>query len=171
MKRSNDRKLESASSREREGTTLKDIGRMVDALYREPAESVEPARRRFLVMQLLLFFGMRRFADIAKLKVKDLTFLKDGSVRVFMRKTKNDQMGQGSCFFLTGKKYGRVSLPGILRWYIKSFEMKGEDAMFPRLRNGGKGRGVVPVRDTPVSYGTARCQLLKEVRVIYLLYP
>ena len=85
-----------------------------------------------------------------------------------MRKTKTDQMGQGFSFIWTGKKYGRVLLPGILRWYVKSFEMKGEDVIFPRLRNSGKGKGVVPVRDTSVSHGTARCQLLKEVRVLGL---
>ena len=85
-----------------------------------------------------------------------------------MRKTKTDQMGQGFSFIWTGKKYGRVLLPGILRWYMKCFEMKGEDVISPRLRNSGKGKGVVPVRDTSVSHGTARCQLLKEVRVLGL---
>ena len=85
LKRSNEeRKQQKAVGGEREGTTLRDIRRMVEALYKEPAEIVEPARRRFLVMQLFLFLGMRRFSDIAKLKVKDLAFLKDGSVKVFM---------------------------------------------------------------------------------------
>ena len=83
-----------------------------------------------------------------------------------MRKTKTDQMGQGFCFIWTGKKYGMLLLPGILRWYMKCFEMKGEDVISPRLRNSGKGKGVVPVRDTSVSHGTARCQLLMELEVL-----
>ena len=119
LKRSNERKQQKAVGGEREGTTLRDVRKMVEALYREPAESVEPARRRFLVMQLFLFLGMKRFSDIAKLRVKDLIFLKDGSVRVFMRKTKTDQLGQGSCFFLTGRKYGKVSVHAILIWYLE----------------------------------------------------
>ena len=167
MKRSNERKQQKAVSREREGTTLRDVRKMVEALYREPAESVEPARRRFLVMQLFLFLGMKRFSDIAKLRVKDLIFLKDGSVRVFMRKTKTDQLGQGSCFFLTGRKYGKVSVPGILRWYLKSLGLEGEDVLFPRFRNKGN-KGVVAIKDTPVSYGTARGQLVKEVKLLGL---
>ena len=168
LKRSNEeRKQQKAVGGEREGTTLRDIRRMVEALYKEPAEIVEPARRRFLVMQLFLFLGMRRFSDIAKLKVKDLAFLKDGSVKVFMRKTKTDQVGQGSCFFLTGRKYGKVSVPGILRWYLKSLGLVNEDALFPRFRNKGN-KEVVAIKDKSVSYGTARCQLVKEVKLLEL---
>ena len=153
LKRSNERKQQKAVSREREGTTLRDIRKMVEALYREPAESVELSRRWFLVMQLFLFLGMRRFSDIAKLKAKDLDFLKDGSVRVFIRKTKTDQLGQGSCFFLTGRKYGKVSVPGILRWYLKSLELVSEDVLFPRFRNKGN-KEVLAIKDIRVSYGT-----------------
>ena len=60
VKRSNERKQESALPREREGTSLEDVRRMVRALFREPAESVEPARRRFLVMQLLFSVSSER---------------------------------------------------------------------------------------------------------------
>ena len=49
----------------------------------------------------------------------------------------------------------------------EEIEMKGEDVLFPRFRNSGK-KGVVPIRDTPVSYGTARSQLLKEVGLLGL---
>ena len=45
--------------------------------------------------------------------------------------------GSWFVFFLDRQKYASVSLPSILRWYMRSFEKKGEDVMFPRLRLDG----------------------------------
>ena len=142
--------------------SLEDIMVMVRDIYKVPASRVEPARRRFLVMQLLLFFGIKRFSDISLLRMKDISFRKDGSVEVFVRKSKTDQMARGASFFLSGRKKGGVCLPEILKWYMKGFEMKGEDVMFPRFRNSKEG--VVPIKSVSVSYGTALGQLKKEVK-------
>jgi hypothetical protein len=113
-------------------------------------------------MQLLLFFGVKRFSDIAGLKVKDISFREDGSVEVFMRKSKTDQMARGASFFLSGRRKGGVCLPEILKWYIKGFDLKSEDVVFPRFRNGGEG--VVPVKGISVSYKAAAEQLKAEVK-------
>ena len=134
-----------------------DIMRMVKDIYVVPASRVEPARRRFLIMQLLLFFGMKRFSDIIGLRKKDVAFMKDGSVEIWMRKSKTDLMARGAKFFLSGKKSGGVCLPEMLKWYLTGFEMKEEDVLLPRLRHSRDG--VVAIRGLAVSYGTAAEQL------------
>ena len=162
VKRVNQKKEAAGPRRLREGLTLEQVMVMVRDVYKVPASRAEPARRRFLVMQLLLFFGVKRFSDIAGLKVKDISFRKDGSVEVFMRKSKTDQMARGASFFLSGRRKGGVCLPEILKWYIKGFDLKSEDVVFPRFRNGGEG--VVPIKGISVSYKAAAEQLKAEVK-------
>ena len=109
----------------------------------------------------MLFFGMRQFSHISGIRKKDISFLKDSSVQVFMRKSKTDQLGQGASFFLSGKKYGNMCLPEVLKWYMESFKLEEDDLMFPRLRGGKEGS--VPIRHIAVSYSTALRQLRDEV--------
>ena len=161
VKKCNERKQNRVVLREREGATVGDMRKTMDALYLHPASRVDPARRRCLVMQLLLFFGMRRFSDISGIRKKDISFLKDSSVQVFMRKSKTDQLGQGASFFLSGRKYGNMCLPEVLKWYMESFKLDEDNLMFPRLRGGKEGS--VPIRHIAVSYSTALRQLREEV--------
>ena len=112
-------------------------------------------------MQLFLFFGIKRFSDIAKLKVKDMSFVKDGSLEVLVRRSKTDQVGRGAKFYLSGKKVGGVCLPEILKWYLKGLGLEGEDMMFPRMRHS-KGK-VVPIKGLSMSYGFTAGQLKAEV--------
>ena len=45
---------------------------------------------------IVAFFGMRRFSNISGIRKKDISFLKDSGVQVFMRKSKTSQLGQGA---------------------------------------------------------------------------
>ena len=113
-------------------------------------------------MQVLLFFGMKRYSDVAKLMVKDVSFLKDGSMEVLVRRSKTDQLGRGAKFYLSGEKVGGVCIPDIVRWYLKGLGLKGEDFLFPKMRHS-KGK-VVAIKGLPVSYGSAAGQLKAEVK-------
>ena len=62
-------------------------------------------------MQVFLFFGMKRYSDVAKLMVKDVCFLKDGSMEVLVRRSKTDQQGRGAKFYLSGEKVGGSAYP------------------------------------------------------------
>ena len=53
---------------------------MIEDIYVLPTSKVELCRRRFLIMQVFLFFGVKRFSDIVMLKVGDVSFKADGSV-------------------------------------------------------------------------------------------
>ena len=53
--------------RERTVMTLDHVRLMIKKLYKRPAEKVAPADRRFLLQQLLLFFGMRRYNDLKEI--------------------------------------------------------------------------------------------------------
>ena len=53
---------------------------MIRKLYKKPACKVSLSDRRFLVQQLFLYFGMRRFDDIKEVMVKDVKLLKEGDL-------------------------------------------------------------------------------------------
>ena len=82
----------------RRGTTLKDIEILIKNLYKKPAGKVQPQRRRFLLMQLCTFFGMKRFSDISNLRVSDIEYREDRSLKIRIRKSKTDQLLRGSSF-------------------------------------------------------------------------
>ena len=52
---------------ERTVMTLDHVRLMIRKFYKKPAEKVASADRRFLLQQLLLFFSMRRYADLKEL--------------------------------------------------------------------------------------------------------
>ena len=59
--------------------TIKDVSKMIRMIYLEGKE-VAKERRRFLALMLVTFFGVKRFSDVNKVKVKDVDFKEDGSV-------------------------------------------------------------------------------------------
>ena len=83
VKKCNEKKVV-RSGQGRVGCTLGDVRKMIGA------SEADPCRRRFLVMQLFLFFCVKRFIDIVGLKVKDVSFKADGLLEVFVRKSKTD---------------------------------------------------------------------------------
>ena len=85
--------------------------------------------------------------------MKVVVFKVDGSLEVLVRKSKTDQVGRGARFYLSGDKVGGVCLPEIVGWYVRGLDLKGEDMLFPRMRQN-KGE-VVPIKGLGVSYGAA----------------
>ena len=135
------------------------IKKMIAELYKLPASRVSADGRRCLILQIFLFFGMRRFADVNHLKVKDVRFLVGGDVEVSVGKTKTDQLGHGFIFTMSGKKKAGISIPEMIRWYLDSLSLQDDDYLFPRLR--GSKEGVVAVGDKAVAYSTALADLKK----------
>ena len=143
--------------RERSVMTLNHIKLMLLKLYKRDASLVKPADRRFLVLTLLMFFGIKRFNDVQNLKVSDITVLKDGHLEFFVKESKTDQLGLGFVFHVTGESFSGVSIPKILSWYIKSVGLKKDDYLFPRFRCQG-GR-VVAQGGLSISYSSSAAQL------------
>ena len=59
---------------ERIGMTKKKLEKIMKACYKEDFEEVTPERRRFLLMKVFCFLGVKRFNDIQKLKRKNVVF-------------------------------------------------------------------------------------------------
>ena len=60
---------------ERIGMTKKTLKKIMKAFYKEDFEEVEPERRRFLLMKVFCFLGVKHFNDIQKLKRKNVFYL------------------------------------------------------------------------------------------------
>lgn len=146
----------------REPMKASDMKCIITELYRRPASDVPAEERRCLILQVFLFFGMRRFSDVCTLRVKDVTFLDSGDVEVSVGKTKTDQLGQGFSFVMSGKEKAGVSIPGMIRWYLESLKLVAKDFLFPRLQ--GSKEGVRPVGGKAVAYSTALADLKAVTR-------
>jgi hypothetical protein len=118
--------------------------------------------RRCLILQVFLFFGMRRFSVVSQVKVKDVRFLASGDVEVSVGKTKTDQLGQGFVFSMSGKEKAGISIPEMIRWYLVSLDLQESDFLFSRLR--GSKMGAVSVGDKAVAYSTALADLKKVTK-------
>ena len=151
---------------ERHFMKLEYLKLFITEFYKNPAASVEPSRRRFFVQQVLLFMGTKRFNDIKDLKWGDFVTKDDGSVQVFVAKSKTDQEARGTFFYLSGKKKGILSIPEMLRWYTESLGLKKSDFMFPRFRRNKDT--IVPMKNRSVGYGTALKQLKEECKKLHL---
>ena len=141
---------------ERIGMTKKKLEKIMEVCYKEDFREVEPERRRFLMMKVFCFLGIKRFNDIQKLKRKDVVFGEDNRVKVWMARSKTDSKREGCQFVLTKSKIGSVSVTDLVRWYLKSLgDISGEAFIFPMF---GRGRSV---GSQAVSYFAARKQLIK----------
>ena len=148
--------------------TLGHLIELVGNLYKKPAQLVKAVDRRTLVLQIILFLGMKRFSDVQMIKVKDVKFREDGSVEISIGKTKTDQAARGSKFVIVGSKKRKVMSADIFRWYFQSLNLKQGDFVFPKLRGGAQSE--VAVRSEAVSYRVA-LQDLQEVCRRYALPP
>ena len=141
--------------RERRGTSLRDVEIMIKEIYMKGKCNV--IRKRFLALQCLLFFGLRRFSDVNRIKVKDVDFKEDGSVVVWMQKTKTDVLGRGKVCKITEECCVGVSVAKILFWYVSSLGLSSASFFFCQLDRKGKPNGKEFLR-----YGEARLDLLQE---------
>ena len=137
---------------------MTDIRKLCLELFQRPAELVPACERRCLLLQVFLYFGMKRFSDVSDLKVKDVKHLQGGDLEVFIKSSKTDQEGKGSSFMMSGKSSDGVCIPQMFDWYVKSLKLGGEDFLFPRLR-GSKEGPVVAVGSKSVVYSTALADL------------
>ena len=137
--------------------TLDHVRLFISKLYKRLAVKVKAADRRFLVMMLLLFFGMKRFDDIKKLRVCDINVLRGGHLEFYVDSFKTDQLGKGFVFHVTGEKIKGFSIPKVLNWYLESTGLRGRDYLFPRFRNE-KGK-VVAQGSYYISYSSSASQL------------
>ena len=148
---------------ERIGMTKKKLEKIMKACYKEDFREVEPERRRFLLMKVFCFLGVKRFNDNQKLKKKNVVFGEDNRVKVWMERSKTDSKREGSEFVLTKGKISLVSVTELVRWYFKSLGDISEEAfIFPVFRRGK------PVGGEAVSYFAARKQLNKERELLGL---
>ena len=113
--------------------SLDHVRLMLCKLFKRPAVKVRPADRRFLVMMLLMFFGMKRYDDVKNLRVCDITVLKGGHLEFYVDSSKTDQLCQGFVFHVTGEKFKGFLIPKVLNWYLDSTGLRGEDYLFPRF--------------------------------------
>ena len=137
--------------------TLDHVRLFICKLYKRPAVKVKAADRRFLVMMLLLFFSMKRFDDIKKLRVCDINVLRGGHLEFYVDSSKTDQLGKGFVFHVTGEKIKGFSIPKVLNWYLESTGLRGKDYLFPWFRNE-KGK-VVAQGSYYISYSSSALQL------------
>ena len=144
--------------RPREVMSLRHLDILVKNLYKKPASLVRPADRRCLLMQVLLFLGMKRFSDIQNIRVQDLHFRADGAVEIKLGKTKTDQEARGSSFVVLGDEKRGFLVAELLTWYLNSLGLRGQDLVFASLRGSFQGE-VKPVTEVAVSYGVALSDL------------
>ena len=143
--------------RERLVMTIDHIKLLVGRFYKRPAKKVCPMNRRFLLHQLLSFFGMRRFDDLKEIRVGDVTVLEEGDLEIFVAKSKTDQEGRGFVFHVSGERHKGFSIPEVFRWYVDSVGLTDDDYLFPRF-GGWRGKIVVQGKYS-VGYSTVAAQL------------
>ena len=69
---------------ERIGMTRKKLLKILEVCYKEDFREVEPERRRFFLMKVFCFLGVKRFNDIQKLKRKDVVFGENDRVGIYI---------------------------------------------------------------------------------------
>ena len=157
MKRAKDREGK-RSRRVKTVMRLEHVRLMIKLYYKRPAWKVSPLDRRFLVQQLFLYFGMRRYDDIKEITYGDVKILKEGNLEIYVNKSKTDQEGHGFVFHMTGERMNGFSIPEVVVWYAESLGLRDGDYLFPRLRGAGKGR-VAKIGHENVSYSASAAQL------------
>ena len=70
------------------------------------------------VLAMVCYLGIRRFSDVNRVRVGEVSFREDGAVEVFMARRKTDM---------------KNSVTQVLRDYIRVLGLKTEDFLFPRV--------------------------------------
>ena len=73
-------------------TSLEDIETMVKEIFVKMGSRAPAGRKQFLALQLVLFMGLKRFSDVNRILVKDMEFEEDGSLEIWMKQSKTDQV-------------------------------------------------------------------------------
>ena len=108
---------------------------------------------RILALQVLCYFTLCRFDDLARVLVGDVTVLKGGDIKIKRGKSKTDQLGRGSFNYVSGKSFGKYSVTKILDSYVTKLGLKPTDYLFPKLSSY---KGKLTVCASPMSYTCAK---------------
>ena len=143
---------------ERKGTNLEDIEKMVEKIYLKMGDKAPMVKKQFLALQLILFTGLKRFSDVNGILVKDLKFEEDGSMSVWVKKSKTDQLSKGEVFVITGERMKNgASVPDIVKWYLKAVQLKETAYVFCQIDQKGRCHP-----DRFITYAEARRTMMKE---------
>ena len=83
--------------KERLVMTLDHVRLLIGRYYKRPAKKVRPADRRFMLQQLLMFFGMRRFDDVKEIGIEDVTMIEEGDLEILLHRARAPgHMGVGN---------------------------------------------------------------------------
>ena len=74
---------------------------------------------------------MKRFDDIKRLRVRDISVFHEGHLDFYVDSSKTDQMGKVFVFRVTGEKFNGFWIPKVLNWYLESTGLRGTDYIFP----------------------------------------
>ena len=122
--------------RTRRGASLEDVAKMIKSIYIEGRHEVTWERKRFLTLFLLMFFGIKRFSDVNKLRLKDISFKVNGVVEIWMKKTKTDTLGRGKIFSISNEIKEGITFKSILMWYLAGHDIKMDDYVFFSSKKG-----------------------------------
>ena len=85
------------------------------------------------VLFMLCYFSVNRFSDLIRIRMDDVTFMRNGNIGVFMAKSKTDKECAGLDFEISVlQMMGEFSVPGMLKEYMKELRMKKADYSFPK---------------------------------------
>ena len=116
---------------------------------------------RILALQVLCYFTLCRFDDLARVLVGDVTVLKGGDLKIKRGKSKTDQLGRGSFNYVSGKSFGKYSVTKILDTYVTKLGLKPTNYLFPQLSSY---KGKISVCASPMSYTCAK-ESLKRILI------
>ena len=85
------------------------------------------------MLSLLCYVGIRRFSGVNRVRGSDRDFIRDGTVEVFMARSKTDVKNSGMEFVLAGTMIGEISVSQLLRKYIRVLGLRQGDYLFPRV--------------------------------------
>lgn len=141
----------------RRGTGASDVAMMIKEIYLKQGRRAPAVRRRFLAMQCLLFFGVKRFSDINRIRVSDINFREDGGLEICMRRSKTDSIARGSVFKISGEKKGGVAVSDIIMWHLKALQIPPHGYVFCQVDKFGN-----PKFGECIKYAEARLDLIRE---------
>ena len=142
--------------KEKKPMTVELMAKMIKEIFLGSSK-VDNKSKQCLALMTMLFFGVKRFGDVQRIKVRDVLFKEDGGVEVWVRASKTDVQGRGRVFKMSGRRSGGVSVAKILRWYKQSLGLQQADYFFCKL-----GRRSEVLRSDFIKYQEARAILDRE---------
>ena len=118
-------------------------------------------------LQLICYFTLWHFDNIHKVKVEDIRVLDNGDIRIFQQNLRkiNDQLGEGSYYYISNKPFGGFTVKRILDQYVLKLGLKSMDFLFPQFSSN---TGTLHVCRAAIGYGSARSELIRVLESLNL---